>query len=448
MKLRSNSYPIFIAATVVAHVIFFMLSLHYKRIYMGDSYEYVYMALNIKDGGLFYAGNAALPLLVKNYTLRPPGYSLALLIVYLFSVNNWIVILLQNLLSIFNVCYTRNLLIRLGFKKKYDWLLLLLLLAYPAQFIYANTIAPDLLLQTCVILYCGHFVSLVDTKHLRYAWMMSVALTVGIFVKPILLMFLPVHIAVLAWLCFRSGIAKAALVALLLPAGSVLAYNSWNLQRTGKFHFTSIQPWNGMYYNMRMFQEHRLGRDSATSFMQEEQRKWDETNNFKEWYDYGNERSMEFLKEHFVPYMAFHLKYTFQFFIHPGKGEIDLFTGKLTYGRFFAKKDKRILQILSETPVGQWGAYFRSHPSVIVMFVVLLFNMLKIPGAVFFFFLSSIDWRIRALLLLVIGYFAFLTGPLANTRYHLPVSLIFIACSVLGYQHLLQRRKNQRIITA
>ena len=91
----------FFAVITLAHLVFFVLAMHFSRIYMGDSYEYVYMALNIRDRFDFYAANPALPVMLKNYTLRPPGYSLFLLLVYLFTVNNWVVIVLQNLLTLF-----------------------------------------------------------------------------------------------------------------------------------------------------------------------------------------------------------------------------------------------------------------------------------------------------------------------------------------------------------
>ncbi|HRO42129.1 MAG TPA: hypothetical protein PL009_04810 [Flavipsychrobacter sp.] len=447
MKPSGKADLFFVSVIVAAHIVFFILALHFTRIYMGDSYEYVYMALNIKEQFLFYSANAALPIMLKNYTLRPPGYSLFLLLVYLFSVNNWIVIVVQNLVSIFNILYFRRTIQLIGYNKKYDWILLIFILAFPAQFIYANTIAPDLLVQTCVLIYFRHFLLLLQKAEPRHAWLMSIALTYGLFTKPILYLFVPVHFLILLWACFRFRVPRVALLALIIPIGSILLYNTWNLQRTGKFHFTSIQPWNGVYYNVRMYQEHKLGREKAGEYMQQIESEWEQTKSFKEWYDFGNSRSMEFLKTHFFSYMVFHTKQSLQFFIHPGKGEIDLFTGALTYGKFYQKTNKRILQVLKETPVAKWPSFFAKNPSVPIMFVVLFLNGLKILGAAFFFFNKNIKWWCRLFVTLLLFYFSFMTGPLANTRYHLPVSLLFIGCAVLGYQKLLQSKKNERIIT-
>src|ERR1700761_8865638 len=89
---------IFISIIVLTHILFFLLACRYTRIYMGDSFEYIYEALNIKDYFFFYSGNAVMPLTPEYMTQRQPGYPLFLLSIYLFTVNNWIVIVLQNLI--------------------------------------------------------------------------------------------------------------------------------------------------------------------------------------------------------------------------------------------------------------------------------------------------------------------------------------------------------------
>src|ERR1700749_2428481 len=109
MKLSLGKQDkVFIGTIVLVHILFFLLGCHFTRIYMGDSYEYIYEALNIKDRFFFYSGNSSLPILPEYMTQRQPVYPLLLLFVYLFTVNNWIVIVLQNLLSIWNIWYCRK----------------------------------------------------------------------------------------------------------------------------------------------------------------------------------------------------------------------------------------------------------------------------------------------------------------------------------------------------
>jgi 4-amino-4-deoxy-L-arabinose transferase-like glycosyltransferase len=447
MKRYSTKSKVFFAVVFIVHACFFFLALHYKRIFMGDSYEYVYMALNIKDHFLFYSANAALPLLAKNYTLRPPVYSLFLLAVYLFTTSGWVVIALQNALSIFNILYLRKTIKLIGYNEKYDWLLLLLIIAYPAQFIFANTVAPDILLQTFVLLYCRHLMLLMQQATTRHAWIASAALTLGIFTKPILLLFVPVHVLLLLWIVYRFRVCRYSLAAVLIPLVCILLYNTWNLQRTGKFHFSSIQPINALFYNVRLYQEHTLGTEKATLYINKQKAKMNSFHQFRDWYNYGNETSKSFLKEHFFSYMLFHTKYSLLFFLHPGRGEIDLFTGDLTYGRFYKKIDKRITEVLGSLHPSQYLSFMRDHPATPIMFLILFFNLLKVVGAAAFAFNRSIPWNFRAFLFLLLFYFAFMTGPIVNTRYHLPMSLIFIGCAVLGYQRLLQGRKISANIT-
>lgn len=411
---------------------------------MGDSYEHVYMALNIKDHFLFYSANAALPLQAKYYTLRPPMYSLFLLIVYFFTVNNWLVLVLQNILSVFNIMYLRKAISSIGFDKKYDWILLLFLVMYPAQFIYANTIAPDLLLQTFVLIYFAQFILLLKNKTPRHAWIMSLVLVLGMFTKPILYPFVFVHAVIVAWLCFGYRVSKKSLVAVLLPLLCILLYNTWNLERTGKFHFTSIQPLNAMYYNVRMYKEYTEGYEVAKAFMTKEKAIMEGQPTFRDWYNYGDERSAEILKENVLPYFLFHLRGVAQFFIHPGKGELDLYTGKMSYGSFYQKKDKRIMETLRTMPLNELPTYFIHNLSVPAMFLILFFNFIKLVGFLAFLFIKRIHFAIRLFTFVLLGYFAFVTGPLANTRYCLPVAILFIGCGTIGICSLYLRLMKHR----
>ncbi len=82
----------------------------------------------------------------------------------------------------------------------------------------------------------------------------------------------------------------------------------------------------------------QLGADSAGKFLQKERGDIASIPDYKDRYDYANEQGMELLEKNFFPYMVFHLKNSARIFIEPGKGEMDLFTGKLTYGRLYSKE--------------------------------------------------------------------------------------------------------------
>lgn len=423
----------FIGIITLVHVVFFLLACVYNRIYMGDSFEYIYEALNIKQHFFFYSGNAALPIEPEYMTQRQPLYPLFLLGVYLFTVNNWIVIVLQNLLSIFNIWHLRRSLLNIGYQPKYDWLLLLFTIAYPAQFINANTIAPDILLQTFTLLYCSNFISLFQTKQHKHAIFMSLALIAGMFVKPVLYPFVLVHIIILlaTGIHHKVLLQRTVLIA-VMPLTAVLLYNYWNLTRTGKFHFTSNQAFNASYYYYPFISQTQ-GQDSANKFLQKERAAYASIPDYKDRYDHANERGTELLTENFVPYMLFHLKHSARILIEPGKAELDLFTGKLTYGRLYSKEQTGFFATWKNKGITGMSEYFSNNPSMLAVILILVFNCIRLIGLFWFFTNKNIHWLLRLFTFVFISYFAVAAGPIANTRYFLPVSLIVIGCAVIGF---------------
>lgn len=432
----------FMAGIILVHVVFFLLSCHFERIYMGDSFEYIYEAVNIKDALFFYSGNPVLPIEPEYMTQRQPVYPLFLSLVYLFTVNNWVVIVLQNVLSVFNIWYCRHGLFKMGYKASYDWLLLLFVVAYPIQFIYANTIAPEILLQTSVLVYMRQMVLMLLHKKASHAGWASLALIVGLFIKPVLYPFVVVHLIIVLICAYRNkgGLLRALGIG-MLPLVAVMMYNSWNYERTGKFHFSSNQGFNAIYYYYFYFSDKEGGKE-AKAFLQSEREKIAAMPEFKDRYDYANARGVALLKENFVPYMGYHLKHSARFFIEPGKGEIDLFTGKLTYGGLYTKEGEGFYATLKRDGIGGLMGYAKKNPSLVIALVVLLFNIVRLVGMLMALFSKRIVLRVRLYVLLMFGYFAITTGPIANTHYFMPISLVAIGSAVVGIMHWRERNTN------
>ena len=439
MTLNLNKKDkIFISIIVLVHVVFFLLACCYKRIYMGDSFEYIYEALNIKKYFFFYSGNPAMPIVPELMTQRQPLYPLFLLGVYLFSINNWIVLILQNLLSIFNIYYIRKTLLQIGYDQKYDWLLLLFIIAYPAQFINASTIAPDILLQTFTLLYFGNFIFLFKTKQLKYAIYMSLALIAGMLVKPVLYPFVIPHVFILIAVggIYHKVLLQRTVLIAVMPLVAVLLYNYWNYTRTGKFHFTSNQTFNASYYYYP-FVSKKEGMDSANKFLQRERKDYAAITEYKDRYDYANEHGTDLLMHNFLPYMVYHLENSARIFIEPGKAEMDLFTGKLTYGKLYNKEQTGFYATWKNKGIAGMGAYFSNNPSMIFVTLVLIFNCIRLVGLLWFFFDRRLHWLVRFFIFTLVCYFAIAAGPIANTRYFLPVSLIVIGCATIGFKRKL-----------
>jgi hypothetical protein len=430
----------FLILVGLTHLAFFLLACLYRRIYMGDSFEYIYEAVNIKDSLFFYSGNPVLPIEPEYMSQRQPLYPLFLLLVYVFKVNNWAVLVLQNLLSVFNIWYARKSLFILGYKAKYDLLLLIFILAYPIQFIYANTISPEILLQTFTLFYMRQMVLLIMHKQWRHAGWASATLIAGLFVKPVLYPFVLVHLVLLlVWaLAYKKPFLRTAGIG-LLPLAAVLLYNGWNLDRTGKFHFSSNQGFNAIYYYYFYFAEKEGGK-KAQEFLQAEREKIAAIPVYKDRYDYANKRGVELLKSNFAPYMAFHMKHGARLLIEPGKSELDLFTGKLTYGQLYTPSEEGFKATLKNKGIGGLPGYVQRNPSLFIAMIVLLFNLLRLVGLTMFVFSKKVLMPVRLLVLMILGYFAVTTGPISNTHYFLPVSLLAIGCGVTGFIHWRERK--------
>jgi len=413
---------------------------------MGDSFEYVYQALNIKNDFWFYSGNPALPVEEEYLTIRPPLYSLFLTTVYLFIESNWVVIFLQNLLSIFNILYLRDTIRKIGYKRRYDYILMAFVMLYPSQFINANTIAPDILLQTAVLIYFRYFILLITEKKWRHAYWMSLALVAGFLIKPVLYPFTLVHCIIVLLLAayMRHGLLRSAFAA-ILPVCALLLCIGINLQRTGKAHYSSNQAFNAIYYYYFYFGD-KEGIDKADAFLDAERAKIAAMPRYEDRYDYANARGMQLLRQNFVPYMLYHIKHSARLLIDPGKAEWDMFTGRLTLGRLYSKEQTGFYATLKRDGIGGMRAYISRNPSFAPIMIVLFFNMLRLAGMLLFLLNRRFNWRVRLFVFSFIGYFAITTGPIANPRYFIPVSLIAIGCATMGYQRLLSGRKNKAII--
>jgi hypothetical protein len=427
------------------HILFYLIAMHCKKLYSGDSAEYIQEAVNIRDHFFFYCGNLALPIKEEYITMRPPVYPLFLTLVYFFTISAWVVITLQNLVSVLNICYLRDTFLRLGYKKKYDWIFLLFVFVYPIQFIYSDTVSADILMQTFVIMYFRHFVLLVYDNKLSSAWWMSVAVILGAFVKPIFYPFALINLVVLLLWSYREKlkISKVLFIA-IVPVFVFMLYNTWNYERTGKFHFSSIESINATV-NYQTYMTRKVGALKATELHEKIRAELAVIPSYKDRYDSSIRIANRFLKEHLWSYAAFHLMHTGRIFIEPGKAEIDLFTGWLT-PVFLGSEEgahKGFYATIGEKGWSSLGNYIHENKSMPFVMLILIFNCLRIVGFILFLFARQIPIIVRTFILLLIFYFALVVGPVANTHYFLPVSLIMIGAAILGFQQWAEKRKTR-----
>lgn len=437
----------FLAVIFVVHAVFFLLAWHYGCIYNGDSEEYVLMAKNISKGWL-YAGDLSNTTVPELLTLRPPGYPFFMWLVYVLHGTDWFILLLQNGVSIFNIWYLRKTLLRIGFDTKFDWVLLLFVMLYPSQYINANTIAPDLLLQTTTVLYFGSFVKFLQDKQTKQLWLMSIWLIVGVMIKPVLLPFIYVNFVVLLIAgVVNKNIVRYSLIA-ALPVAIVLLYCGFNQQRTGKFHFSSTQSFNAVFYYFDYYKEVQ-DPDKAVAFLNTERDTMSSMPVYSDRYDYAVKRGRQLLKENFQGFVFFDIKGGLRMLIDPGKGEMDMFTGRLSLKQLYNIHDTSgFYATLKSKGINGLKDYVARNPSFFIAMLVLLGNVLRVMGLLLFLSNKNVNFYLRVFVLLFTAYFVFIAGAIAHVRYFMPVSLIVMSCAAIGWQHWLSRQNKSVIVKA
>ena len=170
---------------------------------------------------------------------------------------------------------------------------------------------------------------------------------------------------------------------------------------------------------------------------------------FPERYKYANKRGVELLQDNFWPYMAYHTQRSIRMFVDPGKGDFDMFTNRTTLGGLYSGvQGEGFYKAIENGGIEGFELYMERNPTVFLAFIVLLFNAFKILGLFLYLFHRKTNKYIKLLVVLLLGYFAITTGPIANTRYFMPVSLIVIGCATVGFKHYLHWRKYKVIITS
>jgi hypothetical protein len=335
----------------------------------------------------------------------------------------------------------------MGYQAKYDWVLILFVLLYPSQLINANTIAPDLLLQTTALLYFGSVVKLSQGNQGKQLWVMSIWLVAGVMIKPVLLPFVYVYslTIILAGIIHKRIMPYLSVA--LLPVVVVLLYCGFNQQRTGKFHFSSTQAFNAVFYYFDYYKATKTT-DEAVAFLDAERDTLSSMPVYADRYNYAVKRGGELLKENFAGFVWFDIKGGLRMLIDPGKGEMDMFTGRLSLKQLYNVHDTSgFYATLKSKGVAGLKDYIAHNPSFFVAMLVLLVNVFRVIGVVLFMRNKNVNFYIRVFVLLFTAYFVFIAGVIEHVRYFMPVSLIVMGCAAIGWEHWLEKKRNAIVTT-
>ncbi|MFD0990241.1 hypothetical protein ACFQ1R_09045 [Mariniflexile jejuense] len=307
---------------------------------------------------------------------------------------------------------------------------IVLIAASISQFIYANYLMSEILLQFLIILLCYAFQNTITKKSLWWLFGFQLIIVLLFLTKPVFYLFVIPNILICIWL--SKYISKAAFFS-LIPVLALVMYMSWNEQRTGHFEFSSIQNLALKNYNLLYFQTNKYNKDYAHKINDKIDNEIAQLDSYKEKQQAIKSLSTQYIKKDFLSYTWFHFKGSFRMFIDPGR--FDLYN----FFNFNNKNEVGFLEHLNSNGITGAFNYFKKQPIIIILLlpIILILNLIKLFGFGKFWItnyktVSPVLW----LAFFIIIYVTLLTGPLSASRFLVPLLPLYCMFASLGLLNL------------
>ncbi|MDQ2770586.1 MAG: hypothetical protein M3Y54_08810 [Bacteroidota bacterium] len=408
-------------------------ALHNRRWDFPDSGRYQQAGLNIREHGQLYAriwpnevprGEA-----VQEFTIRPPGYPVVLDLLEGAHNSPWLVLLLQNVLSLLALGLVMQWWARIAKPLRTNWLGAVgLMLLFPAQLIYANAVMSELWLQACLLAAVGWALLFSDTGKIRYLLGVAVAISLALLLKPVCFPLAAVMAAVAGWLAWKRRRSVLLLVG-LLPVLVAGIYMRWNEQRTGYFHFSSIAEINLLHYNAAGVVRQLDGPVAEEKWVAEVLRAANAQPDFAGRQRLIRDRADSVISAHPFVYARQHLL---------GMGTMLLDPGRFDISEFLALKPLPGGGLLARVRAEGWRQAAGGLPLglLVVLGLLTLANVGRLLLAIRGFIRlgrGAASWRVaRWLAVGGLGYLALLTGPLGAARFLVPAWPLLLGLALMG----------------
>ncbi len=438
IKVGTNRF--FLLSIVFLHLCFFIWQILHGNFYLTDSYEYLNTAANLKSDFLLYCGDINKPVVTELLTRRPPVYPLFLAGCQMISHSLILVIFLQNVMSVTGIYLVRQILLKYGYLVKYDLLFIALLLLTPSQFIYANMIMSDTLFQFLIILIVWFFIKYMKERSSVYGLLYAVTLALSVLTKPVFVYFIFMNVLFFIWVSVKKSTFKPLLIS-LIPLILLLTYQYRNYRQTGVFEVSSIVTANVLDFNLYFFIAKTDGMQTADSTISAIDSLSALQGSYKEKVAFKKQHSIEIVMKRPVKYALFHTKGLAGFFLDPGRFDL------VNFFNLNAEKINGLMFKINQ--IGLKGAllFLLKHSFILLSFLAIIFvsNLFKFYCFIRFIFQRNMNKYGKGLLLFMIFYVAFLTGPLGVARYIMPLAPLYLGCGLLFLSHT--SNKNPESVT-
>jgi hypothetical protein len=416
---------------------FLSWSINQQAWFFPDSDRYAEAAHNLWAHGELYARPwpATVPTgqAVQEYSIRPPGYPLLVLLLGGAEPGKppLLLLIVQNLLSLLNLSLVLRCWARWARPATKSWYWVLALVLWPAQFIYANALMSEIFLQTALLVLALSGLDFCREPLGRHILRAALALSVALLLKPVFGPFVGVFAVVAAALAWRFRRPAWVLVA-MLPLLLSLAYMSWNQQRTGYFHFSSISDINLLHYNAAGVVRQEEGPAAEGQWVATVLQEADTQADFASRQHFIQRRAVAVLRAHPLVYARQHLQGMVTFFLDPGRFDLAQFLrlapppGGGLLEQLRAAGTVGVLRTLQGLPLGL----------LVGLLALAVANTVRLGLAIRGFWRAGsreaeLRWG-RWWLAVLILYVAFLTGPLGAARFLVPVWPLLLMLALCG----------------
>lgn len=390
-----------------------------SEVKINDAVEYTFLADNVLDKGVHYAGNLEDKIDFRLFSKRSLGYpafilvnwqnqlilqvAQLLLLVYCFFIG-------LHVLRLKNANRTGAIVYGVGF------------LTSLVLFFHTSFTLSDLLL--CAAISSMYLLLLQTETERKYSYL-GVLWAFALLVKPVMLPSLLLVPALFVWLRFkkqRTGLNLA------LPVTVWLAVCLFHLNQTGIFEYSSISTINLSQYNAKLTVAKVYGYDSAQSFSNNLTDKLPSSSEeYLKFKESSTEKALAVLSGHPVSYAQVHLAGMIKMLLDPGRFELFTYFGVNT-------AQHSLTEMLFAKDLDKLKDSFTNDSSLYLTYAVLLIiRFVALIG----FAISVYFWRRNIIGLVFMLYFLTLTGPVGAARFFLPVLIIFLAQAALGWQVIL-----------
>ncbi|MEM7370159.1 MAG: hypothetical protein AAF587_16245 [Bacteroidota bacterium] len=404
---------------------------------MADSQEYLTVAENVLEHQTCYSADMAGNVRMHHYSKRPPLYPFFLLLCQLLFGSPFFICLCQIGASMGSIWLAWKIWGLLRPQRPNKRLLLPFLLLYPAQWMYSQLIMTEIMFQFWV-LSMAYLLLLI---HLRqsyvHLWMYTAVLILSMLTKPVMYLFWVPHLILLVFWAIKWKKIYVLLPA-FLPLLFVVGFSSWNQERTGHFHYSSIQNLSLLQYTTHNLLTQVYGADSALVLSDSIHYAVLDAEDYASGQQLLQTSCVGHISDHLFQYSLFHAKGMINFFLDPGRFDLYHFWGLMEPGEepgFLAAFSKNGYQ-------GMWQ-YLQKQAFfwLLLLLLIALMNGLKLLGLILVAWNRHLSWIQKFLLTVFILYIGTLTGTSGASRFAIPVFPLLLVCTALSIEQIKEWKK-------